>query len=89
MFGWVSVMNNIMSLLEINGKILNLQSQAEKLKPLAVRELRFLGYSYDRIASITGVGKTNCIKYANDENYISGRKAKEGNYGSKYQKVEK
>ena len=50
-------------ILEITGKMLKLQSEINKLKPKAVKELREIGYSYDMIISILHSGKVTAIKY--------------------------
>jgi len=51
-------------IIEKKSQILILNREIESLKNNAVKELRKLGYSHDRICGILGIGKINSIKYA-------------------------
>ncbi len=42
-----------------------IQREIDKLKPQAIKELREMGYSYDNICILLGVGKITAIKIEN------------------------
>ena len=48
-------------------QMLILKKEIDMLKGKAVRELRDLGFSHDKICGILGIGKMNSIKFSKDE----------------------
>jgi len=59
--------------IEKKSQKLILDREIELLKKRAVKELRYLGYSHDRICSILGIGKINSIKYSKKKETKRGR----------------
>ena len=51
-------------IIEKKGKIEKLNREINSLKENAVKELRKMGYSHDKICGILGIGKVNSVKFA-------------------------
>ena len=51
-------------IIELNAKKITLNHEIKNLKPKAVRELRAMGYSFDKIVTMLSIGKINAIKYS-------------------------
>lgn len=49
-------------IIELNAEKIKLDKKIEKLKPKAVKELRAMGYSFDKIVRMLNIGKITAIK---------------------------
>ena len=61
-------------IIEKQSKMLILKREIDVLKKKAVKELRELGYSHDKICGILGIGKINSIKYSKEQRRRSNRR---------------
>jgi len=55
---------NYEQIIELKAEKIKIDMKIKNLKPTAVKELRKMGYSFDKIINILGIGKLNAIKYS-------------------------
>lgn len=67
----------------LQAKHLQLQDKINSLKPQAVKELKKMGYSYDKICSVLSIGKINVMEI------IKGNKTEIKRRGTQYKETVK
>lgn len=51
-------------IITLNSEKMKIDIKIRDLKPKAVKELRLMGYSYDRIVRMLNIGKVNAIRWS-------------------------
>lgn len=55
---------NYEQIIDLKAEKIKIDMKIKNLKPKAVKELREMGYSFDKIVNILGIAKINAIKYS-------------------------